>query len=128
MVFRLFNWLERVHSHEFSFFLFIYLLFRYYCWCYNFVLVGVVEEIFWRVFIFQIRAKCNCFYSKEYRKMFYWTRYEWFSLWLEFLLFWKCSLLPFLFRSVFTVRKKKLKHASSFFLYGQQANNYAISL
>lgn len=25
-------------------------------------------------------------------------------------------------------RKKKLKYASSFFLYGQQANNYAISL
>lgn len=84
------------YSHEF--FLFIYLVSGF--------IVDVTIFVFWLVllriffflwmFIFQIRAKCNCFYSKEYRKMFFFIRYEMF-----FTVFGICYVLKMLPSPIF---------------------------
>lgn len=94
-----------------SFFLFIFLLFRYYC--YNFCFGWCCcEKNFGGCLFSKYELSAIVFIQKNTVKCSSEQDMKCFSLWLEFLLFWKCSLLQFLFRSVFTVQKKSTLQVS----------------
>lgn len=119
MVFRMVNWLEN-YSHEF--FLIYFFAFP--------VLLLMLQFLFWLVLLRKNFGGCLfskyelsaiVFIQKNTVKCSSEQDMKCFSLWLEFLLFWKCSLLPFLFRSVFTVQKKNLSTLQvSFYMANRQ--------